>query len=57
METATLRLLSANRLHFEQAEPIADQGRRDLHRAGTGGCPDERHDAEVIRVLGNVEAA
>ena len=50
METATLRLLSAGRLHFQQAEPIAGKGRRDLHHAGTGGCPDERHDAEIIHL-------
>jgi hypothetical protein len=54
METAALRLLSADSLRFEQAEPIAGKGGGNLHHAGTGGCPDERHDAEVIHVLGNV---
>ena len=57
METATLRLPSAGNLHFQQAEPIAGKGRRDLHHAGAGGCPDERHDAEVIHALGNDRAA
>jgi hypothetical protein len=51
METATLRLMSAGRFQFQEAEPIAGKGRRDLHHAGTGGCPDKRHDAEVIHVL------
>ncbi len=53
METATLWLLSAGSPHLQQAEPIAGEGGRDFHHAGTGGCPDERHDAEVIHVLGN----
>ena len=57
METATLCLVSAGSLHLQQAEPIAGEGRRDFHYAGTGGCPDERHDAEVIHVLGNDIAA
>lgn len=57
METAALRLLSAGSLHFQQAEPKAGKGRRVLHHAGTGGCPDERHDAEVIHVFGNDRAA
>src|ERR1017187_6364453 len=49
-------LLSAGSLHFQQAEPVAGQGRRDLHHAGTGGCPDKRHEAEVIHVLGDDRA-
>src|ERR1035441_5965194 len=57
METATLRLPSVGSLHFQPAEPIAGKGRRDLHHPCTGGCPDERPDAEVIHVLGNDRAA
>ena len=53
MEAATLRLLSAGSLHFQQTQPIAGKGRRDLHYAGTNGCPDERHDAAVIQVPRN----
>ena len=49
----TLWLLSVGSLHLQQAEPIAGEGGRELHHAGAGGCPDERHDAEVIHVLGN----
>ena len=51
METATLPSLPTRRLHFEQAEPIAGKERRDLHHAGPGSFPDERHDTEVIHVL------
>ena len=51
MVTATLRLMSAGRFHFQEAELIACKGRRDLHHVGTGGCPDKRHDAEFIQVL------
>ena len=50
-------LLSAGGLHFQQAEPVVGKGRGDLHHASTGGCPDKRHDAEVIHVLGNDVAA
>ena len=50
-------LLSAGSLHFQQAEPLEGKGHRDLHHAGTGGCPNERHDAEVTHVLGNDQAA
>ena len=47
----------AGSLHLQQAEPIAGKGCRDFHHAGIGGCPDERHDAEIIHVLGNDVAA
>ena len=52
-----LGLLSAGSLHFQQSEPIAGKGRWDFHHAGPGGCPDKRHDAEVVHVLGNDIAA
>jgi hypothetical protein len=48
METATVRLLPAGCIHFQPAKPIAGEGRRDPRHAGTGGCPDERHDSDVI---------
>src|SRR5438309_5873621 len=44
-------------LHFQEAEPIAGERRRDFGHASAGGRPDERHDAEVIDVLGNDIAA
>jgi hypothetical protein len=53
METATLQVLSAGSLHFQQAELIAGEGRRDLHHAGSGGCSDERHDIVIIHVPGS----
>ena len=57
MEEAPLRRLSAGGLHFQQAGPIAGQGLQDIHHAGTGGCPDERPDAEVIHALGEDRVA
>ena len=32
---------------------MASKERLNLHLAGTGGCPDPRHDAEVIHIPGN----
>src|ERR1035441_4685225 len=52
METATLRLLSAGSLYLQKAEPSATEGRRDFHHSDTGGCPDERRDAQVVHVIG-----
>jgi len=46
-------LLLVCRLHFQQAQPVAGERRRDFGHPSAGGRPDERHDAEVIDVLGN----
>ena len=48
MEIATIRLLPAGCIHVQPAKPIAGEGRRDPRHASTGGCPDERHDSDVI---------
>ena len=57
MKDAMFWLLSAGSLHFQQAEPVAGKGRRDFRHAGTGGGPDERHDAKAVYVFGNDIAA
>ena len=57
LKTATLRLLSAGKLHFQQAAPIAGNGCQGFHQAGAGGSPDDRHDVKVVHVLGKHIAA
>jgi hypothetical protein len=43
--------LAANPLRQERGQTGGWPPSRDFHHAGTGGCPDKRHDAEVIQVL------
>lgn len=47
----------ACRLHFQEAEPVAGERRRDLGDASAGGGADQRHHAEVGAIPGNDIAA